>query len=67
MSVTSDPTKNWSVQEVAHHFRVRRSTIYRLLETVPVEGFRKVGGDWCFDPQSAQRMLAQRQDPSLLS
>jgi excisionase family DNA binding protein len=48
-----------TVQELSEYLRVHPTTIYRLLRTKQIPGFR-VGSDWRFDTETIDRWSSEQ-------
>jgi excisionase family DNA binding protein len=57
--IASTPSTILTVRELSEHLRVHPTTVYRLLRTRQIPGFR-VGSDWRFDIDMIDRWFSEQ-------
>jgi excisionase family DNA binding protein len=57
--IVATPSTILTVRELSKHLRVHPATVYRLLRSRQIPGFR-VGGDWRFDIDMIDRWSSEQ-------
>jgi excisionase family DNA binding protein len=57
--IVATPSTILTVRELSEHLRVHPTTVYRLLRSRQIPGFR-VGGDWRFDIDMIDRWSSEQ-------
>ena len=59
-SIAPAPLTILTVREVSQYLRIHPTTIYRLVKTNQIPGFR-VGSDWRFNTDAIDRWMSEQQ------
>jgi excisionase family DNA binding protein len=62
--IAPTPPTILTVKELAEYLRVHPTTVYRLLSTKQIPGFR-VGSDWRFDLDAIDRWSSEREQAAV--